>query len=269
MSTVLIDSPTDGVARVTMNRPEVLNALNRDLLESLTTAFAELERDDSVAAVVLAGAGRAFSAGFDLKAEAEEGPQPAQVWVDRFREDWQRFLAIWRSEKPYVAAVRGYNLGGALELSLLCDVTVAGKGTKFGAPEIRHASGPGAAMLPWLIGMKAAKWVLLTGEMIDADEALRMGFVTEVVAEDEVDARAVEIAAQLALIPRDAMRLNKLAINRTYERLGMLTAVEDNYMISTVVHATSEYLRQEVERSDGDFKKFIKKRDSPFTRKTT
>ncbi|HEY8724489.1 MAG TPA: enoyl-CoA hydratase/isomerase family protein [Gaiellaceae bacterium] len=265
MSSVLIDAPADGVARITMNRPEVLNALNRDLLESLTDAFAQVERDDSVGAVVLTGAGRAFSAGFDLKEEATEGAQPAEVWVDRFREDWQRFLAIWRSAKPYVAAVRGYNLGGALELSLLCDVTVAGAESKFGAPEIRHASGPGACMLPWLVGMKAAKWALLTGEMIDAERALQMGIVTEVVADDELDARAVEIAANLALIPSDAMKLNKLAINRTYERLGMLTAIEDNYMISTVVNATSEYLQQENERRAGDLKNFVAKRDKPFS----
>lgn len=265
MSSVLIDAPSDGVARITMNRPKVLNALNRDLLECLTEAFAAVERDESVGAVVLSGAGRAFSAGFDLKEEAAEEAQPAEVWVDRFREDWYRFLGIWRSAKPYVAAVRGYNLGGALELSLLCDVTVAGTETRFGAPEIRHASGPGACMLPWLVGMKAAKWVLLSGEMIGADEALRMGFVTEVVEEAAVDARAVEIATKLALVPRDAMKLNKIAINRTYERLGMLTAIEDNYMISTVVNATSEYLRQESERRAESLKDFVANRDKNFS----
>lgn len=265
MTAVLIDAPADGVARITMNRPQVLNALNRELLESLTDAFAEVEHDRDVRAVVLAGAGRAFSAGFDLKEEASEDAQPAEVWVDRFIDDWQRFLAIWRSKKPYVAAVQGYNLGGALELSLLCDVTIAGAGAKFGAPEIRHASGPGAAMLPWLVGMKAAKWALLTGAMIDADRALAMGMVTEVVPDDELEARAVAVAAELALIPRDAMRLNKLAINRTYERLGLLTTVEDNYMVSTVVNATSEYRRQEDERRAEDFKKFIAKRDGQFS----
>lgn len=264
MSTVVIDAPADGVGRITLNRPQSLNAINRDLLESFADAAARLERDDAVRAVVLTGAGRAFSAGFDLKEEAAEGSQPPEVWVDRFREDWQHFLRIWSSAKPYVAAVRGYNLGGALELSLLCDVTVAAEGAQFGAPEIRHASGPGACMLPWLVGMKAAKYVLLTGDMVSARDAREMGLVTEVVPDDALDGRAVEIASKLALIAPDAMKLNKLAINRTYERLGMLSAIEDNYMVSTVVNATSSYLRGEDERRKADFKQYVRERDQPF-----
>lgn len=263
-NTVVVDTPADGVGRITLNRPHVLNALNRELLESLVDAVAQLEQDDAVRAVVLAGAGRAFSAGFDLKEEAAEGSQPPEVWVDRFREDWQRFLCIWRSSKPYVAAVQGYNLGGALELSLLCDVTVAADSAQFGAPEIRHASGPGACVLPWLAGMKEAKYVLLTGDMFSAERAQRMGVVTEVVPEDALEARAVAIASKLALIPPDAMKLNKLAINRTYERLGMLTTVEDNYMISTVVNATSSYRQGEKDRREVDFKQYVRDRDQPF-----
>jgi enoyl-CoA hydratase/carnithine racemase len=100
-----------------------------------------------------------------------------------------------------VAAVHGYNLGGALELSLLCDITIAARGAKFGAPEIRHASGPGAAVLPWLTGMKAAKYVLLTGDFVDAEEAQRMGIVARIVPDDELDNEAVAIAERLGHIP--------------------------------------------------------------------
>jgi len=264
MSTIVVDHPADGVARVTFNRPQVLNAINREFLVELDAALAELERDDAVRALVLTGAGRAFSAGFDLKAEAEEGPLPIEVWIDRYRDDWQVFLRIWRSAKPYVAAVRGYNLGGALELSLLCDMTIAAEGAKFGSPEIRHASGPGACMLPWLVGMKAAKYVLLTGDMVDAREAWRMGFVTEVVPDSELDDRAVELASRLALIAPDAMKLHKIAINRTYERLGMLAAIEDNYMMSTVTNGTRAYRQLEEERQHTDFKAFVQQRDRPF-----
>lgn len=114
IDTILVDRPADGVARVTFNRPEVLNAINRDFLDELDAALAEVEADDSVRCVVLTGAGRAFSAGFDLKSEAEEGSLPVEVWLDRFREDWKVFLRIWQSDKPYIASVRGYNLGGSL-----------------------------------------------------------------------------------------------------------------------------------------------------------
>ncbi len=264
MQTVLVDRPVEGVARLTLNRPQVLNAINRELLADLTTAVDEVERDSSVAAVILTGAGRAFSSGFDLKAEASEGSLSIETWEQRFRADWKVFLRIWQSPLPFVAAVRGYNLGGALELSLLCDVTLAARGTKFGAPEIRHGSGPGAAMLPWLIGMKAAKYVLLTGNMVEAEDAWRMGIVTEVVDPDELDERSVTLAANLAAIPPEVMKLNKIAINRTYERLGMLATIEDNYMISTVVNGTSAYRAMEQQRQQMPLGEFVRHRDKSY-----
>lgn len=265
MDTVRVDHPVDGVGRITLNRPHVLNAINRELLEDLSVAMAEMEGDAAVRAVVLTGAGRAFSSGFDLKGEAVEGPQPTEVWVGRYLDDWRVFLGIWRSAKPYVASVRGYNLGGALELSLLCDVTLAATGTKFGLPEIRHASGPGAAMLPWLCGMKAAKWILLSGESVDAARALELGIVTEVVPDDELDAAAVQRAAQLAALPPMAVTLTKMALNRTYERMGLLGAVDENFMISTVVNGTAEYREQEVQRGQVPLKTFLQHRDRPTT----
>jgi enoyl-CoA hydratase len=265
LTAILVEHPAEGVARVTFNRPEVLNAINREFLVELDAALAELEEDDTVRCVVLTGAGRAFSAGFDLKQEAEEGSLSVEVWLDRFRDDWKVFLRIWQSDKPYVAAVRGYNLGGSLELSLLCDFTIAAEGAKFGAPEIRQAAGPGACMLPWLVGMKMAKAVLLTGDLIDAREAYRIGLVTEVVPIDELDDQTLALATRLALVPPEAMKLHKLAINRTYERQGMLAAIQDNYMMSTVANGTRAYLRLEEDRQHSDFKSFLRKRDRPFT----
>lgn len=264
MSAIEVDRPADAVARVTLNRPQVLNAINRDLLLDLDAALQDLERDQSIRAVILTGAGRAFSAGFDLKEEAADGAIPVEVWLDRFRDDWEVFLHIWHSAKPYIAAVRGYNLGGSFELSLLCDFTVAAEGTKFGAPEIRHAAGPGACMLPWVVGMKAAKAVLLTGDPLDAAEARRLGIVTEVVPDAELDTRAVELARKLALIAPDAMKLHKLAINRTYERQGMLSAIQDNYMMSTVANGTRAYREEEEQRQRTDFKSYLRGRDHAF-----
>jgi enoyl-CoA hydratase len=262
VSTVLVDYPADGVARITLNRPHVLNAINQELLDDLTAATQLLEADPAVRAVVLTGAGRAFSAGFDLKAEAEEGAQPVEVWVDRYLESWDVFLRIWRSAKPYVAAVRGYNLGGALELSLLADVTVACPEAKFGLPEIRHAGGPGAAMLPWIMGMKAAKLLMLTGDSIDATQARELGIVTSVVAADVLDEESVKIAGVLAAIPPMAMKLTKLALNRTYERMGFFGAVNENYMISTVLNATAAYREQETQRQHTPLKAFLRQRDA-------
>jgi enoyl-CoA hydratase len=262
VNTVQVDFPAAGVGRITLDRPHVLNAINSELLDDFVTATQRLETDPAVRAVILTGAGRAFSAGFDLKAEAEEGTQPVEVWVDRYLDSWGVFLRIWQSAKPYVAAVRGYNLGGALELSLLADVTLASPEAKFGLPEIRHAGGPGAAMLPWVMGMKAAKLLMLTGQSIDASRALELGLVTSVVAADVLDEESVKIAVTLAAIPPMAMKLTKLALNRTYERMGFLGAVNENYMISTVLNATAAYREQEDQRQAIPLKAFLQQRDS-------
>jgi len=262
MSTIEIDRPASAVARITLNRPQVLNAINRELLDDFVTATDTLEHDPTVKAVILTGAGRAFSAGFDLKAEAAEGSIPVEQWAERFQADWDVFLRIWKSAKPYIAVVHGYNLGGALELSLLADVTLASRTAQFGLPEIRHGGGPGATMLPWVVGMKAAKWLMLTGLRIGAARAFELGLVTEVVADEELERRSLEVAAELASIPAVALKFTKLALNRTYERMGFLSAVDENYTISTVMNATAAYREQEVERQKMPLKEFLDKRDS-------
>jgi enoyl-CoA hydratase len=261
MSTIEIDRPATHVARITLNRPKVLNAINRELVDEFDDVTTTLEQDESVRVIILTGAGRAFSAGFDLKAEAEEGPLSVEEWSDRFARDWDVFLSIWRSAKPYIAVVRGYNLGGALELSMLADVTLAAPNTRFGLPEIRHGGGPGATMLPWVVGMKAAKWMMLSGESVDAARAAEFGLVTEVVEEAELDGRALQIANELADLPPATLKFTKLALNRTYERMGFLSAVNENFTLSTVMNATAPYRDMEAQRQTTPLREFIRQRD--------
>jgi enoyl-CoA hydratase/carnithine racemase len=148
-----------------------------------------------------------------------------------------------------------------LELSLLADITLASPAAQFGLPEIRHGGGPGAAMLPWVVGMKAAKWLMLTGQRIDAGRALEMGLVTQVVADDELESSSLKVAGDLASIPSVALKLTKLALNRTYERMGLLSAVDENFTISTVMNATAAYREQEEQRQSMPLKEFLRKRD--------
>jgi enoyl-CoA hydratase len=117
-------------------------------------------------------------------------------------------------------------------------------------------------MLPWLTGMKAAKLLMLTGESIDAERALELGLVTSVVAPEDLDSESVRMASVLAAIPPMAMKLTKLALNRSYERMGFLGAVNENYMISTVLNATTEYRDQEQRRQEIPLKAFLQQRDS-------
>ena len=166
-------------------------------------------------------------------------------------------MRIWKSTKPYVAVVHGYNLGGALELSLLADVTLGlalGPVRSPGDPPWRR---PGGDDAPWVVGMKAAKWLMLTGMRIDAGRAFELGLVTEVVADEELESRSLEVATELASIPAVALRFTKLALNRTYERMGLLGAVDENYTISTVMNATAAYREQEAERQQMPLKEFL------------
>jgi enoyl-CoA hydratase/carnithine racemase len=117
-------------------------------------------------------------------------------------------------------------------------------------------------MLPWVVGMKAAKWLMLSGLRIGAERALELGIVTEVVDDEQLEPRSLEMAAELASIPATALKFTKLALNRTYERMGFLSAVEENYTISTVMNATAAYREQELERQQMPLKEFLTKRDS-------
>ena len=148
MNTIEIDHPASGIGRLTLNRPQVLNAINHELLADFVTATETLEKDTSVKVVILTGAGRAFSAGFDLKAEAAEGAISVEEWAERFQDDWKYFLKIWKSAKPYVAVVHGYNLGGALELSLLADVALASRTANSVYPRSATAAAQGRRCCP-------------------------------------------------------------------------------------------------------------------------
>jgi enoyl-CoA hydratase/carnithine racemase len=116
-------------------------------------------------------------------------------------------------------------------------------------------------MLPWVIGMKPAKWLMLSGQRIDAWRALELGLVTEVVEAEELETRALEVAMEIASMPATALKFTKLALNRTYERMGFLSAVDENYTISTVMNATSSYKEQEEQRQSMPLKEFLKRRD--------
>jgi enoyl-CoA hydratase len=210
-------STLDGVALVTVDRPEALNALDFDLLDDLADALERLDSDGACRAIVLTGAGsRAFAAGADIKELATQTPTSLREG-GRFGV-WDRLGAI---KTPLIAAVRGFALGGGCELALACDMIVAGDDATFGQPEIRLGVMPGAGgtqRLPRAIGQAKAMELILTGRSMSAIEADRAGLVTRVVpAEATVDA-ALELAAEVASMPPLAVRAAKAAIRDARER---------------------------------------------------
>jgi len=186
------------VAILTLNRPEKRNALNTALRRSLIAALQAAAQDDEVRAIVVTGAGdKAFVAGADIS--EFEGRSP----VDQYRvmSGPSIYSAVEESAKPVIAAINGFCLGGGMELALACDIRIASTSARFGQPEVNLGilpGGGGTQRLPRVVGQGSALYMILTGEMIDATEALRLGLVQEVVEPGSVVARAVEVATTIA-----------------------------------------------------------------------
>ena len=254
MATPLVLQERRGaVALLTLNRPDKLNAINAAMVAALDAALDAAEADDGVRAIVVAGAGRAFSAGFDLDMGTGEGPADPAAVRRALEEDFRIIMRFWDSPKPTVAAVHGYCLGSALELAVACDLTVAAEDCRFGEPEVKFGSGIVALLLPWLAGPKAAKYLLLTGEdRATAAEMQAVGLVNKVVPAAAVVDEAVALAQRIAANDTQAVRLTKRAINRSLDiggmRQALLAALDIDVEIETNETAESREFNQILKR---------------------
>jgi enoyl-CoA hydratase len=209
--TIRVEVAPDGVARVTLNRPEVRNAINRRMVEELHVALGDLAGREEVRALVLAAeGGKAFMSGADI-----------QELRDRRREDALQginanlFARVEEFPHPTVAAIVGWCLGGGCELALACDFRVAGESSRFGQPEVGlgiMAAAGGTRRLPALVGLAQARRLLFTGEVVDAAEAIRIGLVDRLVPDAEVLAEAGRLLAPVLQQSREAVRRTKEAL---------------------------------------------------------
>ncbi|MBY9067647.1 enoyl-CoA hydratase [Hyphomonas sp. WL0036] len=203
------------VAIVTLNRPEALNALNAEVMRDVAAAFAAIDRDKEIAASVLTGAGRAFAAGADIK---EMQPQSfSDMYVEDYFAEWDRFAAC---RKPVIAAVNGFALGGGCELAMMCDLIIASDKAKFGQPEIKLGVTPGmggSIRLTKAVGKAKAMDLVLTGRMIEADEADRIGLVSRVVSHDTLLDVAVSVATEIGGFSIPSIMAAKEMVSRALE----------------------------------------------------
>ncbi|HTS93139.1 MAG TPA: enoyl-CoA hydratase/isomerase family protein [Stellaceae bacterium] len=222
-----IETAIDGrIAVLSLNRPQVLNAINRKLMADVTAAMAGFIADPQVLAIVLHGRGRAFSAGFDMKESAQRTVGGIEEWRQILGADFDFLIQFWDCPKPTIAAVHGFALAGGFEMALSCDLTIAAEGTRFGEPEPRFGSGIIALLLPWMTTPKLAKEMLLTGsDQIDARRALAMGIVNHVVPAGSELEKAMQVARDIAAAAPASVQLTKRAINRSYEFAGMRQAL--------------------------------------------
>jgi enoyl-CoA hydratase len=204
-----------GIAKVTLNRPRVLNALNATMLRELDETFAALQLDPAIRIILLHGAGdRAFAAGADISELAPINTASGEQFAGRAQRIFSR---IENLGKPVIACVQGFALGGGCELALACTLRLAAATARLGQPELKLGIIPGyggTQRLPRLVGRSAALRIILTGDIIDAAEAHRIGLVDEVVPQDSLMVRATALARQIAAMPPLAVTAALDAVNR-------------------------------------------------------
>jgi len=214
--TLLIEKDADGVAAVTLNRPEKRNAVNREMHQELENVFVDLSNDDEVRAVLLTGAGSAFCAGGDVEGMKTGEFRPTGPAAP-FREVRRLIMNLLEVEQPIVAAVNGDGVGLGATIPLFCDVIVMAETARLADNHVRMglvAGDGGVVIWPWLVGMARAKEYLLTGQWIDGREAERIGLVNYAVPQEQVLPRAMEIARRLAQGAPLAIRWTKFSLNK-------------------------------------------------------
>jgi enoyl-CoA hydratase/carnithine racemase len=264
------------VLTLTLNRPEALNAISPELEDELHAALDEADADSDIRAIILTGAGRAFSAGYDM-APSPERPRSRldptdmaigeylKVWWDNDTKNVQKLLHIWHIGKPVIAAVNGWAMGGGFWYAMACDITIASERAVFAQPEVRHISNT-TFLFAALAGWKAAHRYALTGDHMDAHEALRLGIVNEVVPAEKLMPTARALAERIAKVPEPSVRLNKAITCFGLEATGLHSGMLLNGVLSSLAHTSHLPLRDELFAATqrGGMRAFLDKRDSPF-----
>jgi len=228
----VVDYEVDGrIARITLNQPEVMNAINDELPVELAAAVARADADPGVHVIVLSGRGPAFCAGYDLTFYAEgngSGEATQEMPWDPIKDysfmwrNTQHFMSLWRAMKPVICKVHGAAVAGGSDIALCADLTVMAEEAMIGYMPARVWGCPTTAMWVYRLGAERAKRMLFTGDKISGREAADMGLVLEAVPADRLDDRVEELAVRMASVPINQLAMQKLVINQAIEQTGMM-----------------------------------------------
>lgn len=224
---VLVDDPAPHVRRLTLNRPEKRNALNHPLRGLLVQELQRADLDDDVRATIIRGAGTCFSAGYDLGGgnEGHEYPHftaPGEgQWPRHVTETW---MGIWDLQKPVIAQVHGYCLAGGSELATGCDLVYVAEDAQMGYPAVRFGV-PDMQFHAWLMGMRAAMEMMVTGDSISGTEAVRLGWANRAFPAADLDAAVLAVAERIAKLPPDIVQLNKRTVHRAMDHMGLRQSI--------------------------------------------
>lgn len=267
-SILLIDEPLPGVRRLTMNRPEKRNALNNALRGAILSALEQADADPAVKVSILRGAGPCFSAGYDLSANnAVEQPYyspggPGQ-WSRHVVEGW---FKIWDLGKPVIAQVHSYCLAGGSELATCCDLVYVAEDAKIGYPPTRLMSPPDNQFHPWLMGMRTAMEMYLTGDAISGTEAAARGWANRAVPASELETTVLSIAERITHVPTELTQINKRSVHRAMEIMGLRAAIRSRTEMQALAFTTEASLayRAQFKRDGSSVRDLLSQRDAPF-----
>jgi enoyl-CoA hydratase len=265
---ILIDDPLPRVRRITLNRPEKRNALSNLLRKEILEALQEADRDPEISVMILRGAGPCFSAGYDLSADNRQG-QPyhtaggAGQWSRHVVDGW---FTIWDLAKPVIAQVHGYCLAGGSELATACDVVFVAEDAQIGYPPVRLMSPPDMQFHPWMVGMRRAMELMLTGDAMSGTEAAEWGYATRAFPLAELEQATLAFAERAAKIPTDLQQLNKRSVHRAMEIMGARAAMRAGTEIQALAFTTESSLayRNNFRRDGSSVREQLDKRDATF-----
>jgi enoyl-CoA hydratase len=246
---IIVDDPRPHVRRITLNRPEKRNPLSNELRSELFAALQASDTDPEVRVTVIRGAGSCFSAGYDLASNVSKG-QP--FYTAGGLGNWPRhvvegFFHMWDMAKPIIAQVHGYCLAGGTELATACDLVYVAEDAKIGYPVVRSISPPDNQFYPWIVGLRRAMELMLTGDHMSGLEAVESGFANRAFPEADLEDNVLRIAERVAKVPSDLQQINKRAVHRQMDAMGIRAGIRagtEMQQLATYTATTQAHLEE-------------------------
>lgn len=240
MQHIIVEKPLEGVSRITLNRPDSRNALNNTLRGEIYSTLEANDNDESIRVTIIRGAGKAFCAGYDLKSNTNLDRPFHTAGGDG---SWARHVVdgafrVWDLAKPVIAQVHGYCLAGGTELATSCDLVYVAEDAQIGYPVVRSMSPPDNQFFPWIVGMRRAMEMMLTGDAITGTEAVQHGFANRAFPIDQLETEVLRVAEKVAKVPTDLEQMNKRAVHRQMELMGMRAAIRQGTEIQALAFHT-------------------------------
>src|SRR3984893_4717145 len=267
--TVIYEKVEDKIFRLTLNRPEKLNAMSQKLLRELDGALDEFENNLAATKITIRGAGRAFCAGYDLQPTQQAGSgftvTSDRIGLQKMVDRWQR---LWSLPKPVIAQVHGYCLAGATELAGHCDIVFASEDAQFGHPAGRSLGIlPTLSMWPILMGPRKTKEYFFTGDLMGAREALEWHLINRVYSKEQLEAETLAYARRVAMVPLELLALHKAAVNRYLDVLGFRALEQSAADLDCIAHQTEAVKNWMKASREKGLKEALTERDRPFGKK--